>query len=500
MSCDIVLIQCPMMSHFWPPAGLGYLCEYVRNHGHQARLVDLNVECFHGERNREIFRLDHDWVWYSAEEFSRIRARYADLMDQQARRIVQTDAPLIGFTVSATNSNWTREVARRVRRLAPDRLLIFGGPDFILPGSAQLYQNDADVFVIGEGEETLLEILEAHQRGERPAGIQGAIFLNGQGGLTEFVPRSMRLNLDDFPFPTFQEADLKRYLFPNVCISSSRGCMRRCTFCNDHPRWVKFRSRSVENVIDEMEYHARLRLSETFYITSSLLNADLEWFDRFCEALIRKRFGWDIVAEMIVDRRMSREVFRKAREAGLSRIEYGLESGSDRVLHAMNKGFTHDMAKQVIENTHAAGIVCEVNLIAGFPGETEGDHEETKRFLSENAASIDVLKVVHTCSVLPNSPLRIRYEEFGIEDPDNVAGWHIGDSNTLEIRQQRMMDLIQHARSLRIELAFEHQPTGLKSYLRPRFLMQSLRQPVRSYRKARRILRWKLANQAVGAK
>jgi len=494
MSCDIVLIQCPMMSHYWPPIGLGYLCEYLRKHGYQPRLMDLNIECFHGETNREIFQLDYDWVWYSAEEFARIQAKYADLMDQQARRIVETDAPVIGFTVSATNARWTREVARRVRQSAPDRLVIFGGSEFIMPESALGYQDEANVFVIGEGEGTLLEILQAHQRGESLAGIQGARISNHQGSLTDFEAQPMQPDLDGFPFPTYKETDLKRYLFPNVCISSSRGCVRRCAFCNDHPRWVRFRSRSAGNVIAEMEYHARMRLSETFYITSSLLNANLDWLDHFCEALIRKRFRWDIITEMIVDPRMSREVFRKVRKAGISRIEYGLESGSDHVLRAMNKGFTQDQAKRAIEDTHAAGIVCEVNLITGFPGETESDHEETKRFLTENAASIDVIKIVHTCSVLPNSPLRIRYQEFGIEDPDNTEGWRIGDSNTLEIRQQRKMDLIHHARSLRIELAFEHQPTGLKSYLKPRFLKQTFRQPLRSYRKARRILRWKQAN------
>ncbi|MBN1515736.1 radical SAM protein [Candidatus Sumerlaeota bacterium] len=490
-----MLVQCPMMVHFWPSTGLGYLCEYLRLHDYQVKMLDQNIDFFHLCDNREIYRLDNDNTWYSEELFAPLREKYRGLMDQQAQAIADLDAPIVGYTVSSTNVKWTLEVARRVRRLDPQRLTVFGGSEFILPESAERYRDEADVFVIGEGEETLLELIEHHHQNMPLTGIDGLICKNERNELSAFTPRQMPEDLDRFPFPTFQEADLSRYLFPNVCISASRGCIRRCTFCSDHAQWCTFRTRSADHVIQEMEYHAKKRLSETFYITSSLLNFNPVWFEEFCDKLIEKRMNWEIVTEMIIDRRMTPELLRKARQAGITHVEYGLECGSDKILRLMKKGFTTQMARENIRNTHNAGIVCEVNLITGFPGEMEEDHRATKQFLSENAAYIDVIKVIHACAVLPNSPLRRRYKEFGIEDPDQVLTWRIGAENTYELRQQRMNDLIDHARKLGIALAFEHQPTGLKSYLKPKYFKQIMKQPWRSYRKIRRIMHWKKHNR-----
>lgn len=483
-----------MMCHFWPSTGLGFLAEYLRHHGLAPDLLDLNIECFHAFADRSHFRPDHDGEWYDADKFAAIAQRYGPLMDRQAEAIAASAAPVIGFSVSASNNRWTREVARRLRRLAPERLIIFGGCDLIQPEIATLYINEADVFVIGEGEETLLEIMERRRAGRELEGIPGAIVRRPDGSLSPFEPRPFRPNLDDFPFPRFLEADLSRYLFPNVCISSSRGCIRRCTFCADQPRWMAFRSRGVESVLAEMEYHARLKLSETYYFTASLLNADLKWLDALCDGLLRRRLGWGIVTEMCIDERMSPAFFRKLRRAGINKIEYGMESGSNNILRSMNKGVTREAARRVLADTHAAGITCEINLITGFPGESEADHEESRRFLIENAGAIDVLKTVRPCAVLPGSPLSRHIEKYGIEGAESINGWRIGESNTPEIRQHRADDLAELARSLGISLAYEHQPTGLASYFKPDILAQIGRHPLLNLRKARRVLRWHLKN------
>jgi len=153
---------------------------------------------------------------------------------------------------------------------------------------------------------------------------------------------------------------------------------------------------------------------------------------------------------------MNYNLLVKMKKAGCITLNYGIESGSDRILKKIGKPISVDSAEKVLEFTRKAGINTQLNFIVGFPGEKEEDMEKTIGFIKKNKASISGVTNINICNVVAGSNLSINPKKYGIIFPDNVilrdSHWYILNGNTFEERKRRSENVIGVLKDLNIPI------------------------------------------------
>ncbi len=276
-----------------------------------------------------------------------------------------------------------------------------GGPVSLCP-EIVLGELEADVVVVGEGEEVVAELVE---RG--PENLPGVAYRR-DGQIMKSPPRPVTcLN---HPMPLIPE-DLKEQNVrgANVYIETHRGCLGGCTFCQV-PRLFghTIRSRSIENVMEEvkeMKRHGVQRVSVSggtgsLFGYRSHLNKDafIELLSSLSEILGKKNLSMPDMRVDIVDE----EVLEAIRDYTIGWVFFGLETGSERILKSMKKGVTVKDGRRAVELARSIGVKVGGSFIVGYPTETREDFEETLNFMEE-AMLDDVF--VSIAEPIPGTPL-----------------------------------------------------------------------------------------------
>lgn len=239
----------------------------------------------------------------------------------------------------------------------------------------------ADAVVVGEGEKTIVDIVENETRG--------------------IVRGEPAMDLDELPFPAYHLIDMEYYvtLLQRVVMSfaaiapswtrlgvllTSRGCPHNCAFCHNSYRTLPFRWRSPKLVVDEMQLLAdAYGVSAIFFVEDNLF-ANRKRVLEICR-LIKDAFGGNVAwgANARVDN-VDLIVLEAAREAGCKQVTFGWESGSQRMLNVLGKGTTVEQNNRSIELCNAAKVNASGTVMIGSPTETVEDIELTRSFLANN--------------------------------------------------------------------------------------------------------------------
>jgi anaerobic magnesium-protoporphyrin IX monomethyl ester cyclase len=284
---------------------------------------------------------------------------------------LEGSAPVVGFSCMANLLPYTLLVAQALKERCPEKIVVLGGTGPTAVEQAILQKFDAvDVIVRGEGEHTIVDLMNALGGGHDLCAVPGISF-RSNGSVVENRPRPRIGDLDALPWPAYHRLDMAAY--QGCGVVTSRGCPYRCTFCSVAPIWRhEAVLRSVESVVAEMQH-----LFGTYGITMFLLQDEYFVSDKarmlnFCSAL--KSAGlplkWKCFARInLVDE----EMLCAMADAGCVHVRYGVESGSNAVLRQVAKGFTARQASEAI--ALSAQIFPEVDafFIWGFPFETMAD-------------------------------------------------------------------------------------------------------------------------------
>jgi Radical SAM superfamily/Wzt C-terminal domain len=428
---DALVVVCPVFNIEYPSAGVASVLAYANAHGLRAACHDLNIELYNAadERMKGRWLISEGLYWRTPETL----AQMLDLAGSQIERLLlrarATTARVFGFATIYDNTPFTTEVARRLRAVRPDAVIVFGGTGVLLDCHREEVLADApdlvDVFVQGEGELAFFEIAAACRAGvldERLDGIDGVFYREqgaGSAAYTQTRPRDSVTDLDALPFPTYREFDVDQYKEQSLSISGSRGCVNSCTFCNNTVFWrCRFARRSPESLVEEIEHHLKNYRLIDYEFNDLEVNHSPEVLEAFCDLLIERDLGIVWNANVYVREDMTTELFAKMKRAGAGRIRIGVESGSANVLKGMHKPFTPEIASQMVRRAHAGGVSVQLNIIVGFPNETEEDFAETLAFLEDHAACIDKILNLNTCLVCPGNRLETHPWEFYIPIPN----------------------------------------------------------------------------------
>jgi len=396
------------------PLGVGYLAAALRDTA-EVRIMDAAVESEHAHY------LGDDFTWYGST------------LDEIRDRIAAFQPDLVGIAcIFSSVFPVVREVCRMVKRLDPGIVTITGGsyPAF-LPAHC-LEEPALDLVALGEGEETLREVVERLRSGRPLAEVDGLAFRDGERVVVNPKTRWIE-NLDTIPFPARDLLPMARYKkvgvphslsspSPNYApLITSRGCPAHCIYCSSTRFWGnRYRFRSAANVLDEIgELVSRWGIEEIQFEDDNLTanrQRARAIFEGIIERGYRLRFNFpNGVALWTLDPPLVDLMQR----AGCYEMTLAFESGSQEVLSRIVKKPTNlAKAAQTCAYIRQSGIRTDAFYIIGFPGETRAQIQETFRFA--NAMKTD-MAYFFVANPLPGTELYQMARERGLlRDDVNV--------------------------------------------------------------------------------
>lgn len=274
-----------------------------------------------------------------------------------------------------------RKVFETARQANPNIITIGGGGAFTSePILFSEYMN-VDYAVIGEGDVTDVELLRALMDGGNPQEVDGIVYKTDHGYL-QTPERKPVENLDELPFPCYEDFDVEAYLDCQMVshtyyhvytdkprfmpMTMARSCPYRCKFCF-HPVGNKYRSRSLDNFFEELDWLIDKYKINGIIILDELFSASIQRVYDFCERIKGYNIKW--LVQMRVDI-MTEELLQLMKAAGCVSISYGIESFSETVLKNMNKHIQPQEIEKALLLTYQAGIDIQGNFIFGDEMET----------------------------------------------------------------------------------------------------------------------------------
>jgi anaerobic magnesium-protoporphyrin IX monomethyl ester cyclase len=293
--------------------------------------------------------------------------------DDALRQALAVQAEVVGIYCMATMTQDCLWFAQHLRGRC--ELLVAGGP---LPTcDPEAFSEQFDVVVRGEGEQTMREVVAAHERGADVSSVAGT---------ASSAPRPFATELDQIPFPARELLPNEHYIgygkrkygYPITTVMSTRGCPFRCEFCSNVVFGDSYRERSSSNVVDEIE--AALALGyERISFADDVFTLNSRRVLEICQEIQRRglRFLWECLGRVDA---FDYPTAKEMKDAGCFRIFFGIESGNDQILKLMNKQITTAQARDAVQIAHRAGLEVGAFFILCYPGETDDTVLDTLRF------------------------------------------------------------------------------------------------------------------------
>lgn len=402
----VLLVDMNNFSTF-PTLAIGLLIAALRNRGQNVELLSPlahDVPAIARERQENLF--DHlrrrvsltDLPQaYAVRDLLRglYRARaerpHPVVLDQLSRAIARRpDVILISAYLQHLSS--IRAIAALAQ--AAGVPVIVGGPMFNLTHVVQEWRRVPGISLLfgGEADLVLPDLIQTFLAGGDVLRHPGVTLADGRSAAAAPPLRP----LDATPIPDFTDFPWDRYPVRIVPLMSGRGCQwDRCLFCSDviSASGRKFRTRSIDSVLLEMQEQARRHNTASFLFLDLKLNSWPDMIRGIAGRIQHYVPGAEWVGTVHVDQRadngLSRRDLMAAVEGGMRRVSFGLETGSQPLLDRMQKGSSVERNAGFIRDAHEAGLSIRCTMFKGYPGETAQDMEATERFLDRHGHMLD---------------------------------------------------------------------------------------------------------------
>ncbi len=339
------------------PLGILYIASFLRSKGHDVFLIDLT------------FSKDEEQLKKAAKE-----------------------SDLIGMSSTSLIFDNSKKALNIIKKSNPKIPCFLGGSHATLSPADSL-NTGFDYVIIGEGELTVLKLVNSIKNKENIKNIDGIAFKENSNVVIN--PRKSFLeNLDELPFPARGLWDYEKYFktgTTEIGITATRGCPYNCLYCKpmvDKLFGNKVRKRSPKNVVDEIEEIAK-NYSHLFkgkvklwFKDDTLTLCGLEWFKEFKNELEKRNLSIDWGSHTRVDN-VNFDLLKIMKESGLSHISFGVESGSQKILNYYRKGTTPEQAIKAFKLCKELGIKTFAYFMIGAPIETRKDLEETYQLIKK---------------------------------------------------------------------------------------------------------------------
>lgn len=337
----------------FPSLALAGLAAWVRQHGYATKIIDLHVQ--------NMFPADADGL---VREF---------------------DPHIVALTSKTLGWPAVIEIAQMVRATCPKALIVVGGPHMSIYAKESLSWECFDLAVVGDGEETFLEICDRYESGSSMDDLQGAVVRLKNGDLQLNPARPLPKDIDQYPMAAWDLIPVQDYhcltlLKPFATMVTTRGCPWHCGYCSQVYS-EKLRFRAVELVVDEMEYLEKTYGVKEIVFFDETFTIGKKRMLKFSEEVQRRGLKVKFNIRARVDT-VDREVVRALKKAGLRSIHMGVEAGTDRLLKIMNKQITREQTERAYRICREEGVDTRGYFMIGYYDATPADVEETINFAS----------------------------------------------------------------------------------------------------------------------
>ena len=363
---DILLVNPKEVGAFFermPPLGLAYIAANLEKHGYSVKIVDLEVE----EQT-----LSH-WLDSYRPKF-------------------------LGISGTSHTRFESFRLAKQAKAFNPEIVTIYGGVHATFTGENTLQRiAEIDYVVCGEGEDTIVALLDRIAVDKKPEGVPGICYRCGNK-IVESPPAARTQNLDHLPRPAYDLLNMDKYSLDmeflgirGISLLTSRGCSAKCSFCSASRMFGHtVTTHSARQILDEISLLLDKYKYQAVKIFDSTFTIKKGHVYEFCEEILHRHldFPWECEIRIgTVDRKM----LEKMKEAGCYYVSFGVESGSQRVLDAMRKGITVEQAVEAIDLCADAGLRTKIFFSFGHIGECMDDVEKTFTFIDQYSAKMSTI-------------------------------------------------------------------------------------------------------------
>lgn len=327
------------------PLGLAYLAAVLEENGYEVLIIDAWAE---GIGVKEI-----------------------------KKRLKKEKPEIVGVTIMTPKIDSAMEVIDATAQVLPKSLIIVGGPHpSALPEETLRLNKHIDIAVIGEGEDTILEIVKKLEKKENFSDIAGIFYRDGK----KIVKNKLRIpikDLDSLPPPARHLFPLHKYKThppygrknPYANVITSRGCPFHCGYCSKSVFGNSFRALSPERVVSEIEFLIKRYKIREIHFYDDDFTMDLKRAEEICDLILKKKlkFIWSCTTRVNL---VTPSLLLKMKKAGCWLISYGVESGDQKILDRIGKNITISQVKKAFKWTRDLGIKTLGFFMVGLPGET----------------------------------------------------------------------------------------------------------------------------------
>ena len=424
------------------PLGLAYIAAAARKDGHDVEILDAPVQNFTPE-----------------------------MIAQKAK---DDKFDLVGITGLTPAFGRVKATMEALKIISPDTITVIGGPHSSILPEETMKQLDADFIVIGEGENTIRELLTTIESKGDFHNVKGICFKEN-GIIIKTPSRPFEKDIDNLPLPARDLLPMEKYFLTatrtnrsGFCgtVIVSRGCPFNCSFCS-HTFGRTFRHHSPARIISEIEELITQYKATQINLEADTLTIDKKFLSALCDSLIEnnihKKVKW--TCESRADT-IDEDILKKMKAAGCWQISLGVESGVDRLLNVLNKGETTEQILRASQLIKKSGISIRGFFMLGIPTETKEDSLETIEF----AKKIDPDWAQFTLTIpYPGTPMYDKLKQngeiksFNWDDYRTWAGWK--ESDLPYIPEGRTKEELRHL-----------QKYAMRSfYLRPKIFLRFLK-------------------------
>jgi radical SAM superfamily enzyme YgiQ (UPF0313 family) len=346
------------------PLGIAYLASTLKQDGYDVEVLDSIAE-------------DHN---ASTFESFLAKKRY----------------DIIAITTYTPDWHITKKNLLVVKKLQPFSIVVIGGPhvnSMVNAGMGNdLFEDSAffDIAVYGEGEKTLLDIVRAVTDKKPIRNISGIMWRDGNGKGCINPRRELIRDINTIPFPALELLPLHRYRrtpssykrAPVRSILTARGCPYSCIFCDRGAFGPSVRKRSIENVMREVDRLVTKFKTRELRVWDDVFTMDERFVIEFCNEIKKYDLVWSCNGRVSM---ITPLMLRHMKTAGCWAVDFGIESGNDRILKVINKRFNTKQASEAIKMVKGAGMEVRAFFILGFPEETIETMQDTINFSLSNS-------------------------------------------------------------------------------------------------------------------
>ena len=450
---NLIIISLPKIETNFPPAALAILASIAKENEFNPIIFDFNLKLFE-ELSEEEWDSVETWCEFISDLPIELSEKIKVIFVEHLKTLITPDTKFVCFSALSYFSNRITELALRWYNEFFDITTILGGPALSTDtsinnkevfGEYLLKLDIADYIVFGEGELNFDNLLKNSI--DHP-------------GINKNDPVQID-DISNLPMPTYEFFNMDSYFQKRVLITGSRGCVRKCTFCDIELTWPKFRFRKAESIVDEMKKHFYNHGTIDFEFTDSLINGSITNFNKFNELLynekqkypalepIRYR-GQFICRDNSTNSTVSYELMHLA---GCDTITTGIESFSNNVRNHMKKKFSNAAIEHHFKQCGRWGIRNVVLMIVGYPTETLADHQDNldglhKYKIYSDMGTIFMIRWGYTMHLYDNTPIMSMANELQLNFENDIRmeslfGWTSGSnpSNTLLERIRRRIEI-----------------------------------------------------------